>query len=160
MSKAYNYFYNHARCIDLRKNTPVAVNRFSLRVGNRVYPLDEISKFGLEQTVPNRIPGATMLIVGIALLTMALFHFNYLGHYFSIRSEMLLCISLALSLFGLILLCRNRKKYVLKVVLGSEEMDVVASPNKNQVGRIVNALSKELDKVQSGSAGRPYTWTI
>lgn len=149
----YGYFPIHYRDFfgnNLDKVERVTISEFSLRVGNRVYPLDQISKFGIERASPNRMLAILTIASGVILTITGLFF-----------STITIVFGLILSALGILVLLRSRKLYVLRIVLSkTETMDIMARKEGSQLREIVNALNKRFSiKSTAKDDLKGYYWS-
>ncbi len=151
-----------------KKIEPVTITEYSLRVGNRLYPLEEISKYDVGLSASGRRPGILTMALGVTFFALGVLNNNqfipelsFIGK--TISGNIILQIAgAALCIVGMVGLALTRKLYVLRIVMGMEELDVLARRKKSQVNEIVVALNKRFDKSQprQRETGRPYTWAI
>ena len=152
------------------KDEPVTVNQYALRVGNRIYRLEDISKHRMTIAMPNYAPGILLITLGIIFVATGISNGYYVYSYFHrttflfdyipavppvfdvtfSKFKLLKAIGAVLCMSGLVSLLASRKLYVLRVVMGAEEMSVFSSRKKKQLVKIANALGKQLSKYQSG----------
>ncbi|HEX5167884.1 MAG TPA: DUF6232 family protein [Cyclobacteriaceae bacterium] len=168
MDNAQKYYFGQAhKTTNPNDSEPVTVNKFSLRVGNRLYRLDDISKYRIVSTSASRVPGLVTIALGIVFFVLGVFNGYYSFTYFpSItvfydyvpgfalydrwisKFDLLEWTGVALFLFGLLSVALIRRIYILRIVLVTEVMDVFASRNQEKLVRIVEALNKETKKSQ------------
>lgn len=167
MNNAHKYYYNRSRQVNWKRLEPVAITEYSLRVGNRLYPLEEISKFDVGLSASGRRPGILTIALGVTFFALGVLNNNQFIPELSligktISGNIILQIAgAALCTVGMVGLALTRKFYVLRIVMGMEELDVLARRRKSEVNEIVIALNKRLDKSQPRQREtRPYTWTI
>lgn len=152
------------------KDEPVTVNQYALRVGNRIYRLEDISKHRMAIVIPNYAPAILLIALGIIFVATGVSNGYYVYTYFPrttflfdyipavptvfdvtlSKFELLKVIGAAFCLCGIIGLLASRKLYVLRIVIGAEEMSVFSSRKKKQLVKIANALGKQLSKYKSG----------
>lgn len=152
------------------KDVPVTVNQYALRVGNRIYRLEDISTHRMAIVIPSYATAILSITLGIIFVATGISNGYYVYTYFPrttflfdyipavppvldvslSKFELLQVIGAALCLCGLISLLVSRKLYVLRVVMGAEEMSVFSSRKKKQLVKIANTLGKQLSKYQSG----------
>lgn len=114
----------------------VAINNFSFCVGDRVYPFNVISKFGVSKINPNRKPGIVLITVGASLALIALFTSSYI----------LASVGLVLCISGLIAIFLASERYAIRIRMGTEEMDALISSEKSYVKAIVDSINKEIKR--------------
>lgn len=168
MNNASKYYYDRNHQVKWKKIEPVTITEYSLRVGNRLYPLEEISKYDVGLSASGRRPGILTMALGVTFFALGVLNNNqfipelsFIGETFS-GNTILQIAGAALCIVGMAGLAFTRKFYVLRIVMGMEELDVLARRKKSQVNEIVAALNKRLDKSQprQRETGRPYTWAI
>lgn len=168
MNSASKNYYDRSRHVNWKKIEPVAITEYSLRVGNRLYPLEEISKYEVGLSASGRRSAILTIALGVTFFALGILNNNQFIHELSFIGKtipgdtMLQITGAALCIVGMLGLALARKFYVLRIVMGMEELDVLARRRKSQVNEIVAALNKELNKQQRKlrETDRPYTWTM
>lgn len=168
MNNASKYYYDRSHQVKWKKFEPVTITEYSLRVGNRLYPLEEISKYDVGLSASGRRPGILTIAFGVTFFALGVLNSTQLIPALSFSGETISADTLlqiagaALCIVGMVGLALTRKFYVLRIVMGMEELDVLARRRKSQVNEIVVALNKRLEKSQprQRETGRPYTWAI
>jgi len=140
--------------------TPVAISKFSFRVGDRVYPFDIISGFEIVTITPNRIPGILLLILGASLVSVGFLQTNSIPSLqaFEITVppfEWLVSFGSFLCIAGLGAMLLVSKRYALRITLEMYEVDAIISRRKGYIDTIARDLNKELSKFQCVSMPVP-----
>jgi hypothetical protein len=166
MNTTQRDYFDRFQQIDY-KDEPVVVNDFSLRIGNRLYPIDYISRYKIDAATPNPFTGILLTIVGLLLVSLGFIKIDYLNQFISTTSfqqftssqfalpsldlvfsgaSIIDVIGISILVLGLIRLATLRKFYVLRVVMGAEELDVMASRKKDKIHNIAAAIDRQLNK--------------
>jgi len=139
MYSAPNKYYKSQRKV-YDERARVSITNFSFCVGDRVYPFNIISRFGVSKITPNRKPGILTIALGASLALIGLFK----GSYILGSVSLLLCIS------GLIAIFMASERYAVRILMGTEEMDALISREKSYAKGIVDSIKKELKRTSYG----------
>jgi Family of unknown function (DUF6232) len=149
----------------------VAVTGHSLRVGKRIYPLNDISRYGLSKIIPERKTGVLMVLAGIAIGATAWLEvipdnvdqwIPSLAIYgFAIpKRELLESIGTGLFVSGLLALIFTPVRYSVRIAIGAGEMDVVTSRKKKYISQIVEGLGEGLRRLHAHSRQQAYSMSV
>jgi hypothetical protein len=133
----------------------VTVTGYSLRVGKRLYPLEDISRFGISRIVPARFPSVALMGLGAAIAALEFFKtIPYYVYYwvpaFTVydykvsQSELLTGTGVLLFSIGFLSLIVVPVRYGVRINSHVGDMNVVVSRRKKYVERIVDAIGEGL----------------
>lgn len=145
----------------------VTVTGLSLRVGGRLYPLHDITRYGFATVVPERRLAILMISIGIAIAAMGMLEaipaYAYqwipavtIQGYAIPPGELVNGSGLALIGLGLLALIAVPVRYAVRITTGAGEMNVVVSRRKAYIKRIVDGLGKALRRHYSDSAEETF----
>lgn len=127
----------------------VTVTDSVFKVKHSLYRLNGITKHGMSIIRPDRIPGAILLFLGIAIgltgllklippTTIPDVQFN--GNYVS-ANTIALFLGAFLLFVGILLIGLVRERYAVRIATAEGEKDVIVSTRKEYISQIVNALN-------------------
>lgn len=159
------------------KDENVIVSRLSLQVRQALYPLENISDCHVASIPPNRTPAIVMIVIGAALAGTAykglipttLFeNLPPLQEYSSSLSypTLIELIGGSLAIIGLFALLMARRMHTLRINMGGNVMDVIATRRRDYVKKIAVAMGIALRniplksyKADTSPVQPPYTYS-
>lgn len=132
----------------------VTVTAYSLRVGKRLYPFEDITKYGINKIRPNRIPAIALMILGAAVAAVpfvevipanALYwlpaEVTVYNYSFS-QSDVVTGTGIVLFALALTSLFALRTRYGVRVVNGVGDINAVVTRRKKHAEQIVDAIGE------------------
>lgn len=135
----------------------VTVTAYSLRVGKRLYPFEDITRYGLRRVRPNRLPSIALMITGAAVAAVgylkviptevlywvpgevAVYDFKLS------QSDMVTGTGMLLFALGLISLFVLRTRYGVHVITAFENKNAVVTGKRHAV-QIVDAMDEGIQR--------------
>lgn len=136
----------------------VTVTGYSLRVGKRLYPFEDITKYGLTRIRPNRLPAIALMILGAAVAAIpyvevipsnALYwlpeEVTVYNYNFS-QADIVTGTGITLFVLGLTSLFALRARYGVRIVNAVGDINAVVTRRKKHAEQIVDAISEGIQR--------------
>lgn len=130
----------------------VTVTPYSLRVGKRLYPFEDITKYGLTRIRPNRLPALALMLTGAAVAAVEYFKVVPPNVYYWVpqsvtisdftfsQSDIVTGAGILLFAFGLIAFVAMPTRYAVRVVNAVGDINAVTTRRKKYAQQIVDAI--------------------
>lgn len=136
----------------------VTVTAYSLRVGKRLYPFEDIIQYGLRRVRPNRLPAIAFMVIGAAVAAV-----EYLKvippdiwqwvppdvtayNYKLSQSELVTGAGMMMFVLGLMSLFILRTRYGVHVVTAFENKNAVVTARRKHAEQIVDAMDEGMQR--------------
>ena len=136
----------------------VTVTAYSLRVGKRLYPFDDIIQYGLRRVRPNFFPSVALMLIGAAVAGIQYFKLmptevlywvppDVTAYNYKLsQAELVTGAGVLLFALGLISLVTLRVRYGVHVVTSFENKNAVVTARRKHAEQIVDAIDEGLQR--------------
>src|SRR5690606_3699263 len=136
----------------------VTVTAYSLRVGKRLYPFDDILQYGLRRVRPNRFPSIALMVTGAAVAAVQ--YLNVIPaevmywvppevtayDYKLSQADLVTGAGALLFALGLLSMFMLRTRYGVHVVTSFEDKNAVVTARRKHAEQIIDALDEGLQR--------------